>query len=170
MIHAFDTFIPQLLSDRIFVADSASVIGHVTLGDHASIWFGAVLRGDIEPIDIGAGTNIQDNSVVHTRRHFPVNVGQGTTVGHQVTLHGCTVGNSCLIGMKATLLDGAIVGDNCLIGAGSLVKENQQIPSGSLALGFPARVIRKLTPEEITSIQATSTRYIELQHKYRKSQ
>lgn len=166
MIYQFEDRIPDL-PEEYYVADSAAVIGDVILHNQSSIWFGAVLRGDIEPITIGARSNIQDNSVAHTGRNQPVVVGNGVTVGHRVTLHGCTIGNNCLIGMGATLLDGCEIGDNCIVGAGSLVGQNRKIPAGSLAVGSPARVIRKLTDKEISDILSYADRYVALQARYR---
>lgn len=166
MIYRFEDCTPSL-PEEYYVADSASVIGDVILHNQSSIWFGAVLRGDIEPITIGERSNIQDNSVAHTGRNHPVIIGNDVTVGHKVTLHGCTVGNNCLIGMGAILLDGAEIGDNCMVGAGSLVGQNRKIPAGSLAVGAPARVIRKLTEEEICDIRKYAERYVALQARYR---
>ena len=156
-----------MLPEEYYIADSASVIGEVTLGSQSSIWFGAVLRGDIEPITLGDRSNIQDNSVAHTGLGHPVLIGNDVTIGHRVMLHACTVGNNCLIGMGAILLDGCEVGDNCIVGAGSLVKQNQKIPGDSLALGFPARVIRKLSEEEIINVRKYAERYVVLQARYR---
>lgn len=166
MIYQFEDRTPSL-SEEYYVADSAAVIGDVVLHNQSSIWFGAVLRGDIEPITIGERSNIQDNSVAHTGRNHPVVIGDGVTVGHRVTLHGCTVGNNCLIGMGATLLDGAEIGANCIIGAGSLVGQGRAIPEGSLAVGSPARVIRKLTDEEIADIRSYADRYVAMLSRYR---
>ena len=149
------------------MADSASVIGAVTLHNQASIWFGAVLRGDIEPIIVGERSNIQDNSVAHTSRNQPVILGDDVTVGHKVTLHGCRVGNNCLIGMGAILLDGCEIGDNCIIGAGSIIGMGKKIPPGSLAVGSPARVIRKLGEEDLDHIHGFAARYVALQTRYR---
>jgi carbonic anhydrase/acetyltransferase-like protein (isoleucine patch superfamily) len=166
MIYRFEDREPTLPSEY-YVADSASVIGNVTLGSQASIWFGAVLRGDIEPIIIGDRSNIQDNSVAHTSHGEPVVLGTDVTVGHQVTLHGCRIGNNCLIGMGAILLDGCESGDNCIIGAGSLVGPGREIPAGSLALGTPAKVIRKLSAEDFDHIRGFAARYVALQSRYR---
>jgi carbonic anhydrase/acetyltransferase-like protein (isoleucine patch superfamily) len=166
MIYRFKDHTP-VLPDDYYVADSASVIGDVTLENQASIWFGAVLRGDIEPIMVGERSNIQDNSVAHTSKGCPVTLGAGVTVGHQVTLHGCTVGNNCLIGMGAILLDGSQIGDDCIIGAGALVKQNQQIAAGCIAVGSPARVIRRLKEEEISKIRKYAERYVALLARYR---
>lgn len=166
MIYQFEDRTP-VLPDEYYVADSAEVIGDVVLGNQSSIWFGTVLRGDIEPIIVGARSNIQDNSVVHTSRNHPVVLGDDVTVGHKVTLHACRVGNNCLIGMGAILLDGCEIGDNCIIGAGSLVGKNRSIPSGSLALGSPARVIRTLSEDEIGDIRRLAERYVGFQERYR---
>lgn len=166
MIYKFEDRSPSL-PEEYYVADSAAVIGDVILGHQSSVWFGAVLRGDIEPITLGERSNIQDNSVAHTSRGKPVVIGNDTTVGHKVMLHACTVGNNCLIGMGAILLDGCEVGDNCLIGAGSLVKQNQKIPAGSLVVGAPARAIRKLSDEEISDVRKYAERYVALQTRYR---
>ena len=166
MILRFDNQTPSL-AEECFVAGNATVVGNVALGRQSSIWFGAVLRGDIESIAIGARSNIQDNSVAHTSRGKPVVVGRGTTVGHNVILHGCTVGDHCLIGMGAILLDGCEVGDHCIVAAGALVKQNQIIPSGSMAVGSPARVIRKLSEEEISNVRKYADRYVGYCQKYR---
>ncbi|VGO21825.1 gamma carbonic anhydrase family protein [Pontiella sulfatireligans] len=166
MIYQFEDRTPSL-PEEFYVADSAAVIGSVVLGHQSSIWFGAVLRGDIEPITIGERSNIQDNSVAHTGKGKPVVIGDDVTVGHKVMLHACTVGSNCLIGMGAILLDGAVVGNNCIVGAGALVKQGQQIPDGSLAVGSPARVIRKLTEDEIDNVRSYATRYVALQTRYR---
>ena len=166
MIYQFEDHAPSL-PEEYYVADSASVIGAVTLHNQASIWFGAVLRGDIEPIIVGERSNIQDNSVAHTSRNQPVILGDDVTVGHKVTLHGCTVGNNCLIGMGAILLDGCEIGDNCIIGAGSIIGMGKKIPPGSLAVGSPARVIRTLSEEDMINIRGFATRYVALQARYR---
>ena len=166
MIYQFEDHEPSL-PEEYYVADSASVIGDVTLHNQTSIWFGAVLRGDIEPIVVGERSNIQDNSVAHTSHNQPVILGADVTVGHKVTLHGCTVGSNCLIGMGSILLDGCEIGDNCIIGAGSLVGPGRKIPAGSLAVGTPAKVIRSLTAEDFESIHGFAERYVQLQIRYR---
>ena len=166
MIYSFENVGP-VLPQEYYVAESAQVIGAVTLGEQSSIWFGAVLRGDIEPIRVGARSNIQDNSVAHTSHDLPVILGEDVTVGHQVTLHGCRVGNNCLIGMGAVLLDGCEIGDNCIVGAGSLVGPGRKIPAGSLAIGSPVRVVRALSAEEIDGLRGSAARYVDLQARYR---
>ena len=136
-----------------FVADNATVRGSVTLGANSSVFFGAVLRGDRAPITIGAGTNIQDNCVVHVDYDHPVTVGENVTVGHGAILHGCTVGDNTLIGMGAIVLNGAKVGSNCLIGAGALVPQNVEIPDGSLAFGSPAKIKGQLDEAAIAELR-----------------
>ena len=167
MICAFEDLTPSL-PEEYYVADSAEVIGDVRLGHQASIWFGTVLRGDIEPVIIGERSNIQDNSVAHTSRNRPTILGDDVTVGHKAILHGCGVGNNCLIGMGAILLDGCEIGDNSIIGAGSVVGQGRTIPPGSLAVGSPARVIRALSAADIESISGFAERYVRLQARYRK--
>ena len=143
MIYSLDGIAPSLHPDT-WVAPDANVIGRVVLQAGASVWFGATLRGDIEEIRVGAGSNVQDNSVLHTDAGFPLSVGENCTIGHQVMLHGCTVGDGSLIGMGATVLNGARIGRGCLIGAGALITEGKEIPDGSLVMGAPGRVVRLL--------------------------
>ena len=137
------------LGKEVWVAKSADVVGNVEIGDESSVWYHATIRGDINQVKIGAGTNIQDGAVVHVDVKNPCIIGSMTSIGHNATIHGCTIGNRTLIGMGSIVLNGAKIGDNCIIGAGSLVTEGTEIPSGHLAFGSPARVIRELTPEEI---------------------
>jgi carbonic anhydrase/acetyltransferase-like protein (isoleucine patch superfamily) len=143
------------------------VIGNVSLGDDASVWFGVVIRGDTERIAIGRGSNIQDNSVVHADAGFPVSVGEGVTVGHQAMLHGCTIGDHSLIGIQAVVLNGAKIGRHCLVGAGALVTEGQSFPDGSLILGTPARVVRQLSPEQMQGLEKSAAHYVENARRYR---
>lgn len=148
-----------IIHPTAFVADSAAVRGEVTLGEGSSVFFGAVLRGDRAPITIGAGTNIQDNCVVHVDYDCPVRVGENVTVGHGAILHGCTVGDNTLIGMGAIVLNGAKVGSNCLIGAGALVTQNAVIPDGSLAFGSPAKVRGQLDEAAIAGLRQAAADY-----------
>jgi carbonic anhydrase/acetyltransferase-like protein (isoleucine patch superfamily) len=150
-----------------WVADSARVIGNVSLGDDASVWFGVVIRGDTERIAIGRGSNIQDNSVVHADAGFPVSVGENVTVGHQAMLHGCTIGDHSLIGIQAVVLNGAKIGSHCLVGAGALVTEGQSFPDGSLILGTPARVVRQLSPEQRQGLEKSAAHYVENARRYK---
>ena len=166
-IYELDGVAPRL-ADSAWVADSAQVIGNVVLGEGSSVWFGAVLRGDTETITLGAGSNIQDGSVLHADLGFPMTVGANVTVGHQVMLHGCTIGDESLIGIGATVLNGAKIGRNCLVGAGSLVTEGKEFPDGSMIIGSPARVVKSLTPEQIKGLRLSAHHYIENAERYRK--
>ncbi len=152
---------PILPADgRWWLAPSATLIGRVTVGEDVGIWFGAVIRGDIERIIIGARTNVQEHSVLHTDAGFPLTIGEGCTVGHRAILHGCTIGANSLIGMGAVVLNGAKVGANCLIGAHALVPEGKEIPENSLVVGVPGKVARVLTPEQIEGLTASADRYV----------
>ena len=141
-----------------YVADNATVVGDVTLGKEVSIWYGAVLRGDSGAITVGEGTNIQENCVLHEK----TTLGKHCTVGHGAIVHGCTVGDRCLIGMGAILLDGAVLGDDCMVGAGALVTGKTNAPAGSLLLGSPAKVVRELTPEQIKANMESAEHYMAL--------
>ncbi|MDO8274192.1 MAG: gamma carbonic anhydrase family protein [Serpentinimonas sp.] len=165
-IYQLDDAQPQV-HPSAFVADSAQVIGQVSLGAEASVWFGCVIRGDTEAIAIGAGSNIQDASVLHADYGFPLQVGERVTVGHQVMLHGCTIGDESLIGIGAVVLNGARIGKHCLVGAGALVTEGKEFPDGSLILGSPAKVVRTLTPEQIEGLRQSAQHYIENARRYR---
>lgn len=149
---------PMIGSD-VFIAENATIIGKVTLESESSIWFGAVLRGDVESITIGRKSNIQDNSVVHTSKGHPTIVGDDVTVGHGAIIHGCQIGNRVLVGMGAIILDGAVIEDDCMIGAGTLVPPGKTIPSGYLAVGSPAKVVRELTDAEKQSLIDSANRY-----------
>lgn len=150
------------ISNNGFIAPDAWVIGDVELGDDVSIFFGAVLRGDLMPIRVGRGTNIQEHALLHTTHgRTPTVVGEYVTVGHRAILHGCTIGNRCLIGMGSIILDGATVGDECLVGAGALIPEGKVIPPRSLVIGVPGRVARVLSEEEATGLRIAAERYIE---------
>ncbi|MFH2069860.1 MAG: gamma carbonic anhydrase family protein [Elusimicrobiota bacterium] len=151
-----------------YVHSSAEIIGRVKIARDASVWPGAVLRGDVEEITIGEGSNIQDNAVVHTNFSCPAVIGKMVVVGHGAILHGCRIGDNCLIGMGAIIMDGAVIGNNCVIGAGSVVVEKTIVPQGSLFLGSPARAVRKLTPEEIRMIQEGAGHYIQKIKEYKR--
>lgn len=157
---------PVLPPGFCFVADSASVIGNVALGEDVGIWFGAVLRGDNDLISIGRGSNVQDLCVLHTDLGFPLTVGEGCTVGHRAILHGCTIGAHSLIGMGATVLNGARIGRHCLIGANALITEGKEIPDNSLAVGAPARVVRTLSDEEIAGLKRSASHYVANARRY----
>lgn len=158
-IYQLDEHTPEV-HPTAFVADSAQVVGRVTLGEGSSVWFNTVIRADNEPMTIGAGSNIQDGSVLHSDTGFPLSVGERVTVGHQVVLHGCTVGDESLIGIGAVVLNGAKIGKHCLVGAGSLVTEGKEFPDGSMILGSPAKVVRQLTPEQIDGLRRSAQHYI----------
>ena len=150
---------PQL-GQSVYIADSAVVIGDVTLGDKSSVWHNATVRGDINRIEIGEGSNIQDNVVVHLADDFPCLIGAYVTVGHSAILHACTVGDESLIGMGAVVLDGAVVGSQCLIGAKALVTPGTIIPDGSMVLGCPAKVVRQLTDQERLALKPWALKYV----------
>ncbi len=150
-----------VLGQSVYLASSAVVLGDVTLGDRSSAWFGAVLRGDINRIVVGANSNIQDNAVVHLADDFPCVIGEWVTVGHSAVVHACTVGDECLIGMGAIILDGAVIGAQSIIGANAVVTGGMQIPTGSLVLGTPAKVVKSLSAEERANIKGWAQKYVE---------
>lgn len=145
-----------------FVAPNATVQGDVILKAGSTVWYGAVLRGDDGQLIIGENSNVQDNAVLHTGPGLDVTVGRGTSVGHGAVVHGCTVGDGCLIGMHATILNGAVIGDGCLIAAGALVPENMQVPAGSLVIGVPGKVVRPVSAAQAAAIKANEEEYLEL--------
>lgn len=150
-----------------WIADTAVVIGHVTLGPGASVWYGAVLRADNEPIVIGARSNVQEGAVLHTDPGRPLRVGEGVTIGHQAMLHGCTVGDGSLIGIQAVLLNGATIGRGSIVGAGALVTEDKVFAEGSLIVGAPATLRRPLTPEQIEGLVHIADDYVQRARRYR---
>lgn len=167
-IYELDGTAPQLPADGdYFVAPTAVLIGRVVLRRKASVWFGAVLRGDNEPIEIGDESNVQDNCVLHTDPGFPLTLGARVTVGHLAMLHGCTVGDGALIGINATVLNGARIGRNSIIGANALVAEGKTIPDNVLAIGSPARVVREFTEEDVARFAAFPQAYVRRQAGYR---
>lgn len=157
-LYAIDDKNPQVAPDA-WIADSAQVIGNVSIGAQASIWFGATVRADNEPMTIGAGTNVQESTVLHSDPGYPLTIGENVTVGHQVMLHGCTVGDGSLIGIGAVVLNGANIGKNCLVGAGALVTEGKVFPDGCLIVGSPAVVKRELSAEQIEGLQRSAQHY-----------
>lgn len=159
-VYEVDGKTPQVDSTA-WIADSAQVMGHVTLGPDASVWFGCVLRGDTESMTIGEGSNIQDLTVMHADHGLPLTIGKHVTVGHKVMLHGCAIGDESLIGIGAIVLNGARIGKNCLVGAGSLVTEGKEFPDGSMIMGTPAKVVRQLTPEQIEGLRLSAQHYID---------
>ena len=165
----FDGVEPKVAPDA-WIAPDSWIIGQVDLGSQCSSFFGTVVRGDILPVRVGDGTNLQEHALLHTSTGLSaVIVGKNVTVGHHAILHGCTVQDNCIIGMGSTILDGAVIEENCVIGANSLVSMNTRIPAGHLAFGSPARPVRKLTPKEIEGIRESARHYRELGEKYRAS-
>ena len=160
-LYTLDGISPTLPNGFCWIAPNAAVIGKVRLEDEASVWFGAVLRGDNEMITVGARSNVQDNAVLHTDLGFPLTIGAGCTVGHRAMLHGCSVGDNSLIGMGATLLNGASIGRNCLIGANTLITEGMSIPDDSLVVGSPGKVIRQLDAAGIERLTRAAGQYVE---------
>ena len=151
-----------------WIAPTAVVIGKVTLGKNASVWWNSVLRGDNEPISVGEGSNIQDGCVLHTDLGFPLVIGRGVTVGHMVMLHGCTIGDDSLIGIGAVVLNGATIGRNCLIGAGALVPEGKSIPDNSLVMGAPGKVVREVSAEHLARMRESAEQYVDNWQRYRR--
>jgi carbonic anhydrase/acetyltransferase-like protein (isoleucine patch superfamily) len=165
-LYELDGIAPRV-AESAWVADSAEVMGNVVLGEDASIWFGAVLRGDNETLSIGAGSNVQDGSVLHSDLGQPLTLGERVTVGHKVVLHGCTVGDESLIGIGAVVLNGARIGRHCLVGAGALVTEGKEFPDGSMILGSPAKAVRQLTPEQIEGLRRSAQTYVANARRFR---
>ncbi len=166
MIYELGTVRPKINADNVFIAPTAVVIGNCELGERSSIWFQTVLRGDNDPIKVGARSNVQDGSVLHTDTGAPLTIGSGVTIGHKAMLHGCEIGDDTLIGMGATILNRARIGTHCLVGANSLVTEGKIFPDGVLIVGSPASVKRDLTPEEIELIKMSANHYVENAKRY----
>ncbi len=159
-VYALEGHAPKLPPEgTFFIAPTAAVIGKVELAARTSIWFGAVLRGDNEPIVIGEGSNVQDNCVLHTDPGYPLTMGRDVVVGHAVIAHGCTIGDNVLIGMGATVMNGAVIGNNCVIGAGALIPEGRQIAPNSLVVGMPGKTIRTLSAEQAAELTRGAKSY-----------
>lgn len=154
------------LGFEVWVAPTADVIGRASLGDHVSVWFGAVIRADNTEITIGPRTNVQEGALLHSDPGVPLILGEGVTIGHHAILHGCQIGDNTLIGMGATVLNGAVIGENCLVGAGALVTENKIFPPGSLIVGSPARAIRALTQSQIEGLRRSAEGYVAKSKRY----
>lgn len=166
-VYELDGIAPRLPgAGQCWIAPSAAVIGNVTLAEGVGVWFGAVLRGDNEPIVVGRDTNLQEHTVLHTDPGFPLAIGAGCTIGHRAIVHGCTIGDNVLVGMGATVINGANVGDDCLIGAGALIPEGRVIPPGSLVVGIPGHVVRPLTAAEIAGNRASAEHYVAAWRRY----
>jgi len=164
-IYSLGALTPRI-APSAWVAPNASVIGDVHLGERVSIWFGAVLRGDIDRISIGAGSNIQDGSVCHADPGRPLLVGENVTAGHMVMLHGCTIGDNCLIGIGAVVMNGAVIGKNSVVGAGSLVTEGKEFPEGSLIMGSPAKLVRQLDAAALEKLKQNAANYVRNRKRY----
>ena len=170
MIHKFENKSP-LISESCFISDSADIIGDVEIGEDSSVWFGSVIRGDMNQIKIGSNTNIQDNCVVHVTTNIaPTIIGNGVTIGHKAIIHGCTINDNCLIGMGCIIMDLAIIGKGSIIAAGALVPPGMKVPSRKLMVGIPAKPIRDITPQEYTDIKKSALHYILFSKKYKKLQ
>ena len=167
-IYKLDDVSPNI-DPTAWVADSAQVMGKVHLHKDANVWFGTVIRGDNDLIEIGEGSNIQDNSMLHTDDGIPLIIGKHVTVGHQVTLHGCNIGEGSLIGIGSVVLNGAKIGRNCLVGAGALVTEGKEFPDGSMILGSPAKVVKMLDAEQMQKIEEIAGRYVSNAQRYLKT-
>lgn len=166
-LYELDGVAPQL-ADGAWVADSAQVMGAVALGENASVWFGAVLRGDTETLTIGRNSNVQDLSVLHADIGCPLTIGENVTVGHQVMLHGCTIGDNTLIGIQAVVLNNAKIGRNSIVGAGSVVTEGKEFPDNALIIGAPAKVVRTLDDAAAAKLRASAEHYVENAHRFAK--
>ena len=165
-LYSLDGVAPEIAEDS-WIAPDANIIGKIVVEEGASVWFGATLRGDNEEIRIGAGSNVQENTVMHTDMGFPLTVGKGCTIGHKALLHGCTIGDNSLIGMGAVILNGAKIGKNCLIGANALITEGKTIPDGSLVMGAPGKVVRELDEAAINGLKLSALSYQENMRRFR---
>ena len=166
-LYALGEIAPQV-DATAWVAPGSHIIGDIVLAAQTSVWFGCTLRGDNERITIGAGSNVQENCVMHTDMGFPLTIGAGCTIGHKAILHGCVIGENSLIGMGATVLNGAVIGKNCLIGAGALITEGKVIPDGSLVMGAPGKVVRELDAAAINGLRASALHYQENAARFRR--
>ena len=164
-IYQLEDDVPDIHASA-WVADSAQVMGRVILAENASVWYGAVLRGDNESISVGCNSNVQDGSVLHTDAGQPLVIGAGVTIGHQVMLHGCSIGDGSLVGIQCVIMNGARIGRNCIVGAGSVVTEGKQFPDGVLILGAPAKVVRELTAEQIERLKLNAAHYVAQQRRH----
>jgi carbonic anhydrase/acetyltransferase-like protein (isoleucine patch superfamily) len=165
-IYQLEDDVPQI-APSAWVADTATVIGRVVMDEGASVWYGAVLRGDNDAIRLGRNTNVQDGSVLHTDEGMPLTLGDNVTVGHQAMLHGCSIGDGTLIGIQAVVLNGAKIGRHCIVGAGALVTEGKEFPDGSLIVGSPAKAVRMLKPEQLDMLAHLAAHYVEQTRRHR---
>ena len=157
-----------VIAESVFLAENCAVIGSVTLGEKVNVWYGAVLRGDEGPIEVGEGSNIQDNATVHTDHICKVEIGKDVTIGHNAVIHGCKIGDGTIVGMGAVVLNGAKIGKGCMIAAGALVKENCEIPDGSLCVGVPAKIVRQLDEAFCEGMVENARMYVSLGEEYKK--
>lgn len=155
-----------MMHSTVIILKGSHILGAVDIGSHSSVWYNAVVRGDIEDIAIGEYSNIQDNCVLHSSKGFPLHIGSYVSVGHAAVLHGTTIGDNCLIGMNSTLLNGSVIGENSIVGAGAVVTEGKEFPPESLILGTPGKVVRSLKPHEVEAIKDNAVRYAELASKH----
>lgn len=165
MLVEYNGINPQI-DQNTFIASNSTIIGKCFISENCSIWYNAVLRADVNEIRVGKNSNIQDGCVVHCDESYPTNIGENVTVGHLAIIHGCKIGDHCLIGMGSTILDGAVIGNNVIVGANSLVTSGKIIPDNSLVMGSPAKVVRELTPEESEGIRKSVAGYVGLSKKY----
>ena len=168
MLIEYEGITPKV-HDSVFIAPGAMLIGDVTIGEESSVWFNCVLRGDLEPIRIGCRTNVQDGAVIHMDREMPCLIGDDVTIGHGAILHSCIIGNEALIGMGAILLSGSVIGERAIVAAGALVREGQEIPPDTLAMGVPAKVVRDVTEAELERVRHGKDDYVARAHQMRKS-
>ncbi len=161
MIKSFKGINPNI-HESCFIAENVAIIGNVEIAENSNIWYGTVLRGDMDCLKVGKNTNIQDNSTVHNDHNTPTKIGDNVTIGHNSIIHGCTIGNNVLIGMGSIILNNSEIGENTIIGAGSLVTQGKKIPSGVLCMGSPAKVVRELTKEEIEHIKKSAEIYVQM--------
>lgn len=169
MIYCLGDRRPEFRGEDYWVADNATLIGSVVLENNVSVWFNAVIRADNDVITIGENSNVQDGAVLHTDGGIPLNIGKNVTIGHQVMLHGCDIGENSLIGINSVILDGAKIGRNCLIGANSLIPEGKEIPDGSLVMGSPGKVVRQLSPGQASGLELSALHYVENFKRYKAS-
>ena len=165
-VYELDGVAPSV-APSAWIADSAQVLGRVTLAEDSSVWFGVVIRGDTDHIRVGRGSNIQDGSVLHADEGQPLEIGDNVTVGHKVMLHGCTVGDGSLIGIGAIVLNGAKIGKGCIVGAGALVTEGKEFADGSMILGSPAKAVRELTPTQQQGLRQSAQHYVDNAARFR---
>lgn len=165
MVIMYKSYIPKI-SNTTFIAANSTIIGRCTIEDNSSVWFNATIRADVNEIVIGKNVNIQDGSVIHCDHEYAVSIADNVTIGHNVIIHGCSIGSNCIIGMGSVILDGAIIGKNCIIGANSLITSGKKIPDGSLVMGSPAKAVRELSFEEIEGISKSVAGYVALSKEY----